>query len=211
MSKIDAPSLKKFLNTPLTWNIFKRLIYARFRVQTSLHLVNIQPNSKLLVPHQNVLDPLLYTTYNQMWCHSQPPSPHCKILATLVVTALTACPFSTKKCVKKSVFYVKTAEIRWRLGATPPDLGCFPPFWPNPKYTTACGGDNFLNRPGRQNLRLTEPDPTSNSPALWLFHLAAVDTLQYNFSTYNHLNRALSFSVEPFRNMPPVNHLSTFS
>ena len=32
VTKIDAPSLKKILNTPLTRNIFKRLIYARFRV-----------------------------------------------------------------------------------------------------------------------------------------------------------------------------------
>ena len=35
-------------------------------VQTSLHLVNIQPNSKFHVPHQNFLDSLLNTTYNQM-------------------------------------------------------------------------------------------------------------------------------------------------
>ena len=50
VTKIGAPSLKKILNTPLTLNIFKRLIYARFGVQTSLHLVNIQPNSKLHPP-----------------------------------------------------------------------------------------------------------------------------------------------------------------
>ena len=38
---------------------FQKACYARFRVQTSLHLVNIQPNSKLHAPNQNVLDPLL--------------------------------------------------------------------------------------------------------------------------------------------------------
>ena len=29
-----------------------------------------------------------------------------------------------------------------------------PPVWPNPGHTTAFGGGNFLNRPGRQNLWL---------------------------------------------------------
>ena len=38
--------------------------------------------------------------------------------ALFIVTALSACPYSIKKCAKMSVFYVKTAKIRWRLGAT---------------------------------------------------------------------------------------------
>ena len=43
----------------------------------------------------------------------------------------------------------------------------------------------------------------NSSPAfLPLLHVA-VASLWYNFSTYGHLNRALSFSVEPFRNMRP--------
>ena len=44
------------------------------------------------------------------------------IFAVCIVTALTTCPFSIKKCAKMSVFYVKIVKIRWRLGATPPDL-----------------------------------------------------------------------------------------
>ena len=36
------------------------------------------------------------------------------IFALSIVTALTACPFSVKKCVKMSVFYVKTVKICWR-------------------------------------------------------------------------------------------------
>ena len=44
------------------------------------------------------------------------------IFALSIVTALTECPFSTKKCAEMSVFfYVETAEIRWRLKASPPD------------------------------------------------------------------------------------------
>ena len=43
------------------------------------------------------------------------------IFAVSIVTALTACPFSTKKCTKMSVLYRKIVKIRWRLGATPPD------------------------------------------------------------------------------------------
>ena len=34
--------------------------------------------------------------------------------ALSIVTALTACSFSVKKCVKMSVFYVKTVKIRWQ-------------------------------------------------------------------------------------------------
>ena len=34
------------------------------------------------------------------------------IFALSIVTALTTCSFSTKKCSKMSVFYVKTAKIR---------------------------------------------------------------------------------------------------
>ena len=46
----------------------------------------------------------------------------CEITFALsTVTALTACPFSIKKCAKMSVFYVKIVKIRWQLGATPPD------------------------------------------------------------------------------------------
>ena len=37
---------EKILNTPLTLSILKGLIYARFRVETFLYLVNIQPNLK---------------------------------------------------------------------------------------------------------------------------------------------------------------------
>ena len=44
------------------------------------------------------------------------------IFALSIVTALSACPFSTKKCAKMSVyFYVKTLNVRWWLGASPPD------------------------------------------------------------------------------------------
>ena len=43
------------------------------------------------------------------------------IFAVSIVTALTACPFSIKKCAKMSVLYVKIVKIRWRLGAMPPD------------------------------------------------------------------------------------------
>ena len=55
------------------------------------------------------------------------------IFAVSIVTALTACPFSIKKCAKMSVFYMKTVKIHWRLGATPLDplglqrLGVSPP------------------------------------------------------------------------------------
>ena len=59
-----------------------------------------------------------------------------------IVTALTACPFSIQKCAKMSVFYVKTAKIRWRLGFTPsePILSVVPPPppLPNPGCATAC-------------------------------------------------------------------------
>ena len=43
------------------------------------------------------------------------------IFAVSIVTVLTACPFSIKKCAKMSVLYVKIVKIRWRLGATPPN------------------------------------------------------------------------------------------
>ena len=50
------------------------------------------------------------------------------VFALSMVAALTACPFSMKKCAKVSVFYVKTVKILWQLGATPPDpLLCPPP------------------------------------------------------------------------------------
>ena len=55
------------------------------------------------------------------------------IFAVSIVTALTACPFSIKKCAKMSVPYVKIVKICWRLGVTPPDplglqrLGSSPP------------------------------------------------------------------------------------
>ena len=48
------------------------------------------------------------------------------IFALPVVAALTAHPFSIKKCAKMSVFYMKTVKIRWRLGVSPPD----PRLWP---------------------------------------------------------------------------------
>ena len=43
------------------------------------------------------------------------------IFAVSIVTALTACPFSIKKCAKMNVLYVKMVKICWRLGAKPPD------------------------------------------------------------------------------------------
>ena len=47
----------------------------------------------------------------------------CKIFFALpIVTALTACLFLVKKCVKISVFNVKTIKICWRLRATTLDL-----------------------------------------------------------------------------------------
>ena len=46
------------------------------------------------------------------------------------------------------------------------------------------------------------PDLTSSSPVYWPLHHVAVANFDYNhLSTYNHLDGALSFSVEPFRNM----------
>ena len=66
------------------------------------------------------------------------------IFAVSIVTALTACPFSIKKCAKMSVLYVKIVKNCWWLGATPPDpfglqrLGVSPPGprWcpPHPLY-----------------------------------------------------------------------------
>ena len=41
------------------------------------------------------------------------------IFALSIVTALTACPFPINKFAKMSVFYVKTAKIRWRLKLHP--------------------------------------------------------------------------------------------
>ena len=66
--EIWCPLPEKILNTPLTWNILKGLIYARFRVYTSLYLVNIQPNLKSHPPpHQYFLDPLLpRASYSQV-------------------------------------------------------------------------------------------------------------------------------------------------
>ena len=40
------------------------------------------------------------------------------------MTALTACPFSIKKFATRSVFYVKTVNIRWRLGLRSQTSGC---------------------------------------------------------------------------------------
>ena len=60
------------------------------------------------------------------------------ILALSMATASLPALFR-KKCSKKSVFYVKTVKIRWRLGVQPPDplglrrLGVSPPgprLWP---------------------------------------------------------------------------------
>ena len=45
----------------------------------------------------------------------------------------------------------------------------------------------------------SNPGPTSSNPAYWPLHHVAVVTFEYNFSTYSHLDRARSFSVEPFR------------
>ena len=59
------------------------------------------------------------------------------IFALSIVSALTACPFSINKCAKVSVFYVKTAKIRWRLEAAPPDPRLCPPLLPNPGGATA--------------------------------------------------------------------------
>ena len=70
------------------------------------------------------------------------------IFAVSIVTALTACPFSMKKCAKMSVLHVKIIKIRWRLGATPPDplglqrLGISPPgprWWPPPPLCQILG------------------------------------------------------------------------
>ena len=57
------------------------------------------------------------------------------IFAFSVVTALTACPFSIKKCAKMSVFYVKTVKSRWQLGVSLPDSRLWPPL-PNPGCAT---------------------------------------------------------------------------
>ena len=68
---------------------------------------------------------------------------------SIIVIALTTCPFSIKKCGKMSVFYQKTVKICWQQGATPPDPVslrrlrvsppdpqlCFPPL-PNPGCAT---------------------------------------------------------------------------
>ena len=47
----------------------------------------------------------------------------------------------------------------------------------------------------------SNPDPMSSSPAYWTLHHVDVAMFEYNFSTYSYLDRDLSFSVEPFRNM----------
>ena len=78
------------------------------------------------------------------------------IFALSIVTALTACSFSIKKCVKMSVFYVKTC---WRLGATlphplglrrlevkPADPRLWPPSLPNP----GCATDGASTKLGPQ-------------------------------------------------------------
>ena len=59
--KFNAPSLKKFVNSPLTRNIFKGLFtpVSGSRRLTSLYEVNIQPISKLHVPYQNFIDSFL--------------------------------------------------------------------------------------------------------------------------------------------------------
>ena len=55
------------------------------------------------------------------------------VYAVSIVTTLTACSFSIKKCARMSVLYVKIVKICWRLGATPPNplglqrLGVSPP------------------------------------------------------------------------------------
>ena len=80
------------------------------------------------------------------------------IFALSIVTALTACFFSIKKCAKMSAFYVKAAKIRERLGAMPPDppiasgglkfhlqtSHCAPLPLPNPGCATDAPSDNCL-------------------------------------------------------------------
>ena len=70
------------------------------------------------------------------------------IFAVSIVTALTACNFSIKKCAKLSVLYAKIVKIRWRLGATPPHsldlqrLGVLPPgtrWCPLPHFAKSLG------------------------------------------------------------------------
>ena len=48
---------------------------------------------------------------------------------------VTACPFSSQSVLKRVLFYVKTAKICWRLGASPP-AGCAPAPLPNPGCAT---------------------------------------------------------------------------
>ena len=82
VTKVGALFLKKILNTPLTSKIFKRLIYARFRVYTSLYLVNIQLSSKLHPLHKIFW--IRSCIQRMVKCDVILNPSHCKILATLV-------------------------------------------------------------------------------------------------------------------------------
>ena len=49
------------------------------------------------------------------------------VFALSVVTALTACSFSMKKCAKMSFFYMKTVKFVGGWGFYPQTPGCDPP------------------------------------------------------------------------------------
>ena len=63
--------------------------------------------------------------------------PNAKIFMRCLYSDCThSMPFFDKKRAKLSVFYVKIAKIRWRLGVSPPDLRLWAPPLPNPGWTT---------------------------------------------------------------------------
>ena len=80
------------------------------------------------------------------------------IFALCIVTALTACPFSIKKCATMSVFYVQTLKVCWRLEATPPHPRLCPPL-PNP----GCATDGPPSK--------LRPQVSHLNPALRLHHV----------------------------------------
>ena len=58
MSKFGVLALKKFLNMWQRMKTFFKGLFTFFSNLTSLHLVNIRPNSKFQPPQQNFLNPV---------------------------------------------------------------------------------------------------------------------------------------------------------
>ena len=81
-----------------------------------------------------------------------------------------------------------------------------PPLDPIPNHTLETSTLRIKSKPRAAS----NPDPMSSSPVYLPLHHIAVDSLWYNFSTYSYIDRALSFSVKPFRNMRPGNRIQTY-